>query len=110
MKKFFALVLACAVVLSLGVTAFAASPTGSSSSSTVDLGWGDFTVAAAPAKAAGVPAYDKDNKEVVEVPADSIVLVPVGEADKLDEADKEAFLAAYEEAKAVEGKVVKYFY
>ena len=110
MKKFFALVLACAVVLSLGVTAFAASPTGSSSSSTVDLGWGNFTVAAAPAKAAGVPAYGKDDKEVVEVPADSIVLVPVGEADKLDEADKEAFLAAYEDAKAVEGKVVKYFY
>ena len=45
MKKFFALVLALAVVLSLGVTAFAHSPTGGSSSSTVDLGWGAFTTA-----------------------------------------------------------------
>lgn len=110
MKKFFALVLACAVVLSLGVTAFAASPTGSSSSSTVDLGWGEFTTAKAPAKAAVFEAYDENDKVVAEVPASSVAEIAVGQADKLDDADKEAFLAAYEDAKAVEGKVVKYFY
>ncbi len=112
MKKFFALVLALAVVLSLGVTAFAGSSGGGSSSgSTVDLGWGEFTTATAPAAAkTTAQIYGKDGKEIAEIDESSVVILPVGEADKLSEADKEAFLAAYEEAKAVEGKVVKYFY
>ena len=111
MKKFFALVLALAVVLSLGVTAFAASPTGGSSSSTVDLGWGAFTTAKAPAKEAAVFAvYDENDEVIAEIPASAVPVIAVGQSDKLDAADEEAFLAAYEDAKAVEGKVVKYFY
>ena len=110
MKKVFALVLAFALVMSLGVTAFAGSSGGGSSSpATVDIGWGEFTTATAPAKAT-THIYGKDDKEIAEIDESSVVILPVGEADKLPEADKEAFLAAYEEAKAVEGKVVKYFY
>ena len=110
MKKVFALVLAAALVMSMGVVAFAASPSGSSSASTVDLGWGDFTVATAPANKATAEVHDADDKVIATVDPASVIQVPVGEADKLSPADKEAFLAAYEEAKAVEGKVVKYFY
>ncbi len=111
MKKFFALVLALAVVLSLGVTAFAGSSGGGSSSgSTVDLGWGEFTTATAPAKDAVYDVYDENDKVIAEVPASSVAQIAIGQADKLDDADKEAFLAEYEKAQAVEGKVVKYFY
>ncbi len=109
MKKFFALVLALAVVLSLGVTAFAGSSGGGSSSgSTVDLGWGEFPVAA-PAKK-GMDLYKADDKLLTSVPEGDIIQVPVGQAAELNAEDEEAFLAAYEVAKAIEGKVVKYFY
>lgn len=109
-KKIFSLVLAFALVMSLGVVAFAASPTGSSSASTVDLGWGEFTVAAPKADKATAQVCDKDGNVIAELKASDVVILTVAEADKLDDADKEAFLAAYEDAKAVEGKVVKYFY
>ena len=91
MKKVFALVLAFALVMSLGVTAFAGSSGGgASSASTVDLGWGNFTVAKpAPAKN-GMELYGADDKVIATVPEDLIAIVPV--------------------AQAVEGKVVKYFY
>ena len=111
MKKVFALVLAFALVMSLGVTAFAGSSGGgASSASTVDLGWGNFTVAKpAPAKN-GMELYGADDKVIATVPEDLIAIVPVAQAAELNAEDEEAFLAAYEDAQAVEGKVVKYFY
>ncbi len=114
MKKVFALVLAFALVLSLGVVAFAAnspsSPTSGGSSSTPDNGWGEYTTAVAPPAKSGMEIHGADNKVVAVVPEDEMTLLGVADADKLDAEDKEAFLAAYEEAKAVEDKVVQYFY
>ena len=111
MKKVFAIVLAFALVMSLGVTAFAGSSGGgASSASTVDLGWGDFTVAKpAPAKK-GMELYNGEDKLIAVVEEEDIIQLPVGQAAELGAEDEEAFLAAYEDAKAVEGKVVKYFY
>ena len=107
MKKVFALVLAFALVMSLGVVAFA-DVMSDTPSSVVDLGWGEFTVSA-PAKK-GMDLYDADDKLITSVPDDEVIQVPVGQAAELNAEDEEAFLAAYEAAKAVEGKVVKYFY
>ena len=114
MKKFFALVLAFALVMSLGVVAFAAedvkspvAPSGGGSG--VDLGWGQVTTRIVAAKK-GMDLIGADGKVVATVENKDVVQLAVGEADKLAPEDKDAFLAAYEEAKAVEGKVVKYFY
>ena len=112
MKKVFALVLAFALVMSMGVLAFAekdvTSPQGGGSASTVDLGWGPFTVPA-PAKK-GMELYNSEDKLIAVVEEEEIIQLPVGQAAELGAEDEEAFLAAYEDAKAVEGKVVKYFY
>ena len=111
MKKVFALVLAFALVMSLGVTAFAGSSGGgASSASTVDLGWGDFTVAKPAPATKGMELYNGEDKLIAVVEEEDIIQVPVGQAAELGAEDEEAFLAAYEDAKAVEGKVVKYFY
>ena len=113
MKKVFAFVLAFALVMSLGVVAFAnSSPVSPSSSGSdtaaVDIG---FTTPMAPAKKeGGMALYNADEKVYATVPAEDVTEVAVGDADKLSAEDKEAFLAAYEDVKAVEGKVVKYFY
>ena len=112
MKKVFALVLAFALVMSMGVLAFAekdvTSPQGGGSASTVDLDWGPFTVPA-PAKK-GMELYNSEDKLIAVVEEEEIIQLPVGQAAELGAEDEEAFLAAYEDAKAVEGKVVKYFY
>ena len=112
MKKVFALVLAFALVMSLGVLAFAdekvSSPTGGGSASTVDLGWGTFPVPV-PAKK-GMELYGAEDKVIAVVEEENVIQLPVGQAAELNDEDEEAFLAAYEDAKAVEGKVVKYFY
>ena len=143
MKKVFALFLVFALVMSLGVSAFAAnspvSPSGSDE--------GDITVPVVPVipdeeededkdengnmipdeledeAEAGAEDEDANTKEgfvfdivddsdetVAVVPAEELIIVPVKEADQLSDEDKEAFLAAYEEAKAVEDKLVKYFF
>ena len=110
MKKAFALVLTFALVMSLGVVAFAAaSPTGATSGSTKDLGWGSFTVPV-PAKKATGEVHGADDKIIATVDPADITQIPVGESSKLSPEDEKAFLAAYEEAKAIEGKTVKYFY
>ncbi len=110
MKKVFALVLAFALVLSMGVVAFAApSPTTPTGGGNKDLGWGEFTTRVAPDKK-GMEIYGADGKVIAVVEGDDLVQLPIGEASKLDAEDEEAFKAAYEEAEAVEGKVVKYFY
>ena len=107
MKKVFAFVLAFALVMSLGVVAFANS---SPVAATGD-GEGDwfFTTPKAPAKG-GMELYNAEDKLYAIVPEEDITQVPVADADKLSDEDKEAFLTAYEAAKAIEGKVVKYFY
>ncbi len=109
MKRFLALFLAAAVVLSFGATAFAAySPT---SGDNVDEGWGTYTVKA-PAKnnELRLVIYDENDEVIAELYDDDVKEIAVDDADQLSPEDREAFLAAYEEAKAVEGKVVKYFY
>lgn len=107
MKKVFALVLAFALVLSMGVVAFAApSPT---SGSVSDQGWGEFTTRVAPVKK-GMELYDAEDKLLTVVPEEDVIQLPIDEAAKLNAEDEAAFLAAYEEAQAVEGKLVKYFY
>lgn len=109
MKKILSLLLAFTLVFSLGVTAFAekvpshTEPTGGG----VD-DW-NYTTPFPPAKE-GLELYNGDDKLINAVPEEEITQVPVGEADKLSPEDREAFLAAYEEAKAIEDKTVKYFY
>ena len=88
MKKIVSLLLAVALVMGLGITVFAAgSPT-----SDGNKGAGGTATTNVPRTPAnpGMGVYDADNK--------------------LSDEDKEAFLAAYEEAKKVEGKKVKYFF
>ena len=111
MKKFFSMLLALILVCSLCVSAFATSPSAGGTSA--------VTTAALP-----VTEEDEDTPEVKgfaicetatddvvkEVPADQVKMVPVGEADELEEADKEAFLAAYEDVKKIDDAVVKYFF
>ena len=115
MKKVFAFVLAFALVMSLGVVAFANSSPVSPSSSGSDTAAADigFTTPIAPTpaeKEGGMALYNADEKVYATVPAEDVTEVAVGDADKLSAEDKEAFLAAYEDVKAIEGKVVKYFY
>ncbi len=97
MKKTLALILALAVVLSLGVAAFAA-------------GSQEDAPAAEPYTGPVYKAFDENGNPVGKLFINDLKVFSVGEAGKLDAADKEAFLAAYENAKNVEGKAVKYFF
>lgn len=112
MKKVLALVLVIGVILSLGVTAFAAgSPiAGGGGGAVPDIGWGEVTKRTPPAAEKGMELYNAEEKVIATVPEDDITQLAVGEAAKLSDEDEAAFLAAYEDAQAVEGKVVKYFY
>ena len=96
MKKFVSFLLVVVFMLSLSVTALAAgSP-----------------VAPQPktAEDSGIGIYNSDDRMIAFVPASKVVKVNVGQADKLSAEDKEAFLAAYEEAKKTEGKIVRRFF
>ena len=146
MKKVFALLLVFALVMSLGVSAFAevlspVSPASEGSSAPAsDGGYTEPVAPVAPAAPAEEEKVDEDadgdlvpdalteetdqaaegefafdvvdakDETVAAVPASEVTIVPVKAADQLPEKDKEAFLKAYEEAKAVEDKVVKYFF
>lgn len=106
MKKAFALVLAFALVCSLSAAAFAAG-------SPVKESPVEEYVAAAPVEKAEkafavCDAASDEEKETV--PVEDIILVDVADAAALEDADKEAFLAAYEAAKAIEGKAVVDFF
>ena len=104
------MLLALILVCSLCVSAFAADSPGKEESSST-------TTAALP-----VIATEEEEEEKFEIrdsatdevkkvlTRDQVNMIPVGEADKLSDADKEAFLAAYEDSKAVEGVVVKDFF
>ena len=96
MKKFVSFLLVVVFMFSLSVTALAAgSP-----------------VAPQPKTAGGtgIGIYNSDDRLLAVVPANEVVKVNVGQADKLSAEDKEAFLAAYEEAKNTEGKIVRRFF
>ena len=102
MKKSLAFVLALVLVCSLSVVAFAAPSTTKTSPA---------EVYAAPAKAGGFVICDMATDAVEdEIPAEEVTVVAVDDAATLEDADKEAFLAAYEAAKAVEGKAVVDFF
>lgn len=143
MKKVFALLLVFALVMSLGVSAFAdvkspVSPSSDGGSAPAsDGGYTEPVAPVAPAEeekvaedadgdlvpdalteetdqaAEGEFAFDvvdAEDETIGAVPASEVTIVPVKAADQLPEKDKEAFLKAYEEAKAVKDKVVKYFF
>ena len=156
MKKVFALFLVFALVMSLGVSAFAEvlSPVSpASEGSSAPASDGGYTEPVAPVATptptptpALTPApaeeekvdedadgdlvpdalteetdkaaegeltfdvVDAKDEAVAAVPMSEVTIVPVKAADQLPEKDKEAFLKAYEEAKAVTDKVVKYFF
>ena len=98
MKKIVSLLLAVALVMGLGITVFAAgSPTSGNGQDKQ------------PTKK-GMEIYNSDDELIAIVPPEEIKRVSVGNANKLSAEEKEAFLAAYEDAKNVEGKKVKYFY
>ena len=152
MKKVFALFLVFALVMSLGVSAFAevlspVSPASEGSSAPAsDGGYTEPVAPVATPTPTPTPALaeeeevvedadgdlvpdalteetdkaaegeltfdvvDAKDEAVAAVPVSEVTIVPVKAADQLPEKDKEAFLKAYEEAKAVEDKVVKYFF
>lgn len=108
MKKIFAVILALVLVCSLGAVAFAAgSPV---KANPVEV----YTGPALNEKEedeGGIIICDMATDAVEdEVPAEEVTVVAVDDADSLEDADKEAFLAAYEAAKAVEGKAVVDFF
>ena len=74
---------------------------------------GAGTTATTPAKKAAKPGmgiYNSDGEKIATVPAGQVKKTAVKNAKKLSAENKEAFLAAYEEAKNVEGKKLKSFY
>ena len=80
MRRFVSVLLVITVLLALGVPAFAAgSPTGSGKSNT---------------RMTGLVIYNSDDKAIAVVPTKDIIKYNIRQADKLDAADKEAFLAA----------------
>ncbi len=98
MKRIVSLLLAAVLLLGLGVTVFAAgSPTGGNGQPK------------GPAKK-GMEIYNSDDELIAIVPPGQVKKTAVGNAKRLSDADREAFLAAYEEVKKIEDKKVKYFF
>ena len=95
MKKFLALLLACSVVLSMGVTALAED--------TTEI---DFDTPVVPVEKLEI--YDADDQLIAQVAEDDITELAVSEADKLSEEDKAAFLKAYAEASQKKDQLVQY--
>ena len=95
MKKFLALLLACSVVLSMGVTAMAEN--------TTEI---DFDTPVVPVEKLEI--YDADDQLIAQVAEDDITELAVSEADKLSEEDKAAFLKAYAEASQKKDQLVQY--
>ena len=120
MKKFLCVLLALALVCSLGVSALAVG------SPTKDEADEDVT-AALPAVAPETVEVTKEDGTTEEalgfalcdaetdavkgvVPADALELTALDDADDLDDEDAEKFLEEFEKVKALEDKVVKYFF
>ena len=94
MKKFVSVLLVIAVFMSLGVSALAGG------SPVVRDRTGDNN---------GIVIYDENDKAIAYVPESKVIRATIGTADKLSEKDKEAFLAASDEVKNIEDKVVRRF-
>ena len=106
MKKIVSLLLAAVLLLGLGVTVFAVdSPTGSGNNNGTPTTPGHRT-----ATKPGMEVDNADDDKIATIPANQIKKTSVANAKKLSDADREAFLAFYEEAKKIEGKKVKYFF
>ena len=101
MKKVVSFVLVLVTILSIGVTALAAP------SPVVPP---DRPPVTQPDVNIGLGICNKDDKTIAIVPGKDVKRILPTQADKLDPADKEAFLAAYEEAKNIKDKVVQDFF
>ena len=135
MKKILTIVLALALVMSFGISAFAETATSavSSSGTTATISGTAVTSPtkeeaseetssavpateeAAPAAAAEEEALEEAVPEVEEaedneIEASDIIMLPLTDADELNEEDKAAFLEAFEEAKKITDKLVKYLF
>ena len=103
MKRIVSLLLAAVLLLGLGVTVFAAgSPTGSGNNNGTPTTPGHRT-----ATKPGMEVDNADDDRIATIPANQIKKTSVANAKKLSDADREAFLAFYEEAKKIEGKKYK---
>ena len=115
MKKVAIFILMLALVLSCGVMAFAdtsnsspvptqpPSPSGNGGRA----GGGPATL---PKANFSLNVYDSSDNLVEEISKDRITYAQVGQANLLAKADKEAFLSAYKDVKAIKDKIVKYFF
>ena len=93
MKKVVSFVLVLVIALSIGIPALAAG-----------------SPVRQPEVNIGIGICNKDDKTIAVVPGKDVKKYAPDEAYKLDPEDKEAFLAAYEEAKKVEDKIVQDFF
>ena len=84
MKKCLALLLACATLLALGVTAFAENTTSTEI---------DFNTPVVPIEK--LETYDANDQLIAQVPLDEITELAVSEADKLPPEDKATLLNCY---------------
>ena len=94
MKKFLALLLACAVVLGIGVAAYGEN-------TEVDL-----NTPVVPVEKLEV--YDADDQLLAQVPNEEITELSVAEADKLPEDEKCRLLSTYGEASSKKDELVQY--
>ena len=103
MKKLFAVVLAAALVMSLGVTAFAAG------SETPEEASAYYTTPYVVRTSGTMDLYKVDDSSYYSVPSGEVMELTPADVDKLSAEVQESFLAAYEQVKGIEGKLVKYF-
>ena len=96
MKKYLALLLACAVVLGMGVTAFAEN-------TEVDL-----STPVVPVEKLEI--YDANDQLIAQIPNEEVTELAVSEADKLPEDQKGEFLSTYGEASSKKEELVQYCY
>ena len=97
MKKCVSFLLVVCVLLSLGVSAMAAGSPVPKPPRTGGRG-------------SGLRIYNSEDKLIAVVPWSKVTQLSVGQADQLSAEEKDAFLAAYEEVKNMEGKIVRRFF
>ena len=107
MKKIISLILALAVLCSLGVSAFAAgSPT-----KTTKV---EEDVAIPTTDSNGDPCYAicslEDDSVIRTIPVDEVSFIPVGQANSLAKEDADAFKAEYKNVKSITDKTVQSFF
>lgn len=100
MKKIIALLLALCLVASIGTAALAAPSVHKEEPSFPKIPEG-----------AGIEIrFMIDDAVDYVIPTENVIFVSLYDADSLEGSDKEAFLAAYEDVKAIKDQVVKYFF